>query len=103
MGCAFQYDDNEGFGFDTSTPDRTTETRGKAAPSPAERSKGPFTQCSKCPDAVTYLYFIDNSYCPLKRNKSHGYGAMHLKEIIKTNHVQVKSRISCQLFTQNVF
>ena len=32
----------------------------------------------------------------LKRNKSHGFGAVHLKEIIKTNHVQLKSRISRQ-------
>ena len=29
----------------------------------------------------------------LKRNKSHGLGAMHLIEIIKSNHVQLKSRI----------
>ena len=38
----------------------------------------------------------------LKRNKSHGLGAMHLKETMKTNHVQLKSRISRQRFTQNV-
>ena len=39
----------------------------------------------------------------LKRNKSHGLGAMHLKEIIKTTHMQLKSRMSHQWFTQNVF
>ena len=39
----------------------------------------------------------------LKRNKSHGLGGMHLKYIIKTNHVQLKSRISRMWFTQNVF
>ena len=38
----------------------------------------------------------------LTRNKSHGFGAVYLKEIIKTNYVQLKSRISRQLFTQNV-
>ena len=32
----------------------------------------------------------------LKRNKSNDFGAMHLKEIIKTSHVQLKSRILCQ-------
>ena len=30
----------------------------------------------------------------LKQNKSHGFEVMHLKEITKTNHVQLKSRIS---------
>ena len=36
----------------------------------------------------------------LKRNKSHSYA---LKKIIKTNHVQLKSGISHQWFTKNVF
>ena len=27
----------------------------------------------------------------LKRNKSHGFGAMHIKEMIKTKHVHLKS------------
>ena len=39
----------------------------------------------------------------LKQDKSHGIGAMHLKDIIKTKHVQPKPRISCQRFNQNVF
>ena len=39
----------------------------------------------------------------LKRNNNHGLGAMHLKYIIKTNHVELMSRISRNWFTQNVF
>ena len=39
----------------------------------------------------------------LMQNKSRGLMAMHLKEITKPNHVQLKSRISPQWFTQNVF
>ena len=39
----------------------------------------------------------------LRQNKSHGLGAMHLKKIIKTNHVQLKSRISCQWFTKKMW
>ena len=38
--------------------------------------------------------------CVIKGNKSHGFGAMHLKVLIKTNHVQLKLSISCQWFTQ---
>ena len=34
----------------------------------------------------------------LKRNKRHGFEAMDLKEKIKTNHVLLRSRISCQWF-----
>ena len=30
----------------------------------------------------------------LMQNKGHGLGAMHLQHLIKTNHVQLKSRIS---------
>ena len=41
-------------------------------------------------------------YATLKRNKSHGFGAMHLKEIIKTNHVQLKSRISSSVYSECV-
>ena len=39
----------------------------------------------------TLLLALD-CLCPalLKRNKSHGFGAMHLKEIIKNNQVQLK-------------
>ena len=33
-----------------------------------------------------------------ERNRSHSFEVMHIKEIIKTNHVQLKSRISCQWF-----
>ena len=38
----------------------------------------------------------------VKAKQKSWFGAMHLKEIIKTNHVQLKSRISRQWFTQNV-
>ena len=37
------------------------------------------------------------------RNKNHGFGVMHLQEIITTKHVEIKSRISRQRFTQNAF
>ena len=46
-------------------------------------------------------HFIEEG--TLERNNSHGLGATHLKEIIKTNYVQLKSRISRQWITQNVF
>ena len=39
----------------------------------------------------------------LKRNKSHGFRVVHLKDIIKTNYAELKSRLSRQWFTQNVF
>ena len=39
----------------------------------------------------------------LKPSKSHGVGGIRLKEIINTNHVQLKPRISRQWFNQNVF
>ena len=32
-----------------------------------------------------------------------GLGGMHVKEIITTNHAQLKSRISRQWFTANLF
>ena len=32
-----------------------------------------------------------------------GFGAMHINDIIKTNHVQIKSRISRQSFSPNAF
>ncbi|KAI0210991.1 hypothetical protein LSAT2_004222 [Lamellibrachia satsuma] len=74
MGCAFQYDDNEGFGFDTSTPDRTTETRGKAAPSPAKRTGG---ATSHTPDKKLQRY---------AHIKSSGYGTT---SPAKLNHARV--------------
>ena len=45
---------------------------------------------------ITYMLSLN-----LKRNKSNGFGAMHLKYFIKTNHVQLKSRKSRHWFTQN--
>ena len=52
---------------------------------------------------MTMVPSLWKQYQPKVGNKIHGLGAMYLKEIIKTNHVQLKSRISCQWFTQNVF
>ena len=39
----------------------------------------------------------------IKVKQIHGLEAAHIKEIIKSNHVKLKSRISRCWFTQNVF
>ena len=40
-------------------------------------------------------------YHKSKQNKCRGFEFMHVKELIKTNHLHLQSRISCQWFTQN--
>ena len=51
----------------------------------------------------SFQLMFEQTLCNLKRNKMHDFGAVHLKEIIKTNHVQLNSRISRQWFSENVF
>ena len=45
MSTVFQYGDTEGFEFDTSTPDRTADSRGRPAPAPSKRSTSPINDC----------------------------------------------------------
>ena len=47
-------------------------------------------------NVVTIIYiFLPICNFMFFKGKRKSYGDMHLKEIIKTNHVQLKSRISC--------
>ena len=54
-------------------------------------TKSDIRECLAFP--FLFQLMFEQILCNLKRNKSHDLGAVHLEEIIKTNHVQLNSRI----------